>query len=156
MAVVKERHASEHEREEQYFFGEIYKNTKMGADAIINLLPHVKDDTVRSLMTMQLDGYEKYATRAAEQLEARNVTPREEGLLTRVSARIGMAFQTLLDSTTSHIAQMMIEGSNMGITEMTKLLNTYAPLGEAEEAVRLAREIVAFEQHNVEIMKRFL
>ena len=143
-------------QEEEYFFGEIYKNVKMGADAIINLLPHVKDDTVRSLMTLQLDGYERYAKRAAEQMLARGAKPKEEGVLTRVGARIGVALGTLMDSTTSHIAEMIVEGSNMGITDMTKLLNTYAAQGGADEAVRLAREVVAFEEHNLEIMKRFL
>ena len=156
MATVKERRAQESEREEEYFLGEIYKNTKMGADAIINLLPHVKDDTVRSLLTMQLDGYEKYAARAAKQLRERDVTPKEEGFLTRVGARFGITLQTMFDSTTSHIAELVVEGSNMGITEMTKLLNTYVPLGEAQEAVQLAREVVAFEEHNLELMKRFL
>ena len=41
---------------EDFFFNEIYKNAKMGADSIINLLPHVKEDSLRSVMTMQLDG----------------------------------------------------------------------------------------------------
>jgi hypothetical protein len=83
-------------------------------------------------------------------------TPREEGVLTRVSARIGMAFSTLMDSTTGHIAEMMIEGSNMGITDMTRLLNTYQGTTSAEEGVRLAREVVNFEERNLEMMKRFL
>ena len=152
MPTLKEKHAAE----ESYFFAEIYKNVKMGADSIINLLPHVKDDALRSLMTRQLDGYEKYAARAAECLEARGETPKEEGLITRVSARIGMAFQTMLDSTTSRIAEMMVDGSNMGITDMTKLLNTYSPEGNAEEAVRLAHEVVSFEEHNLELLKRYL
>ena len=152
MPSLKEKYAVE----EASFFAEIYKNVKMGADSIINLLPHVKDDGLRSLMTRQLDGYEKYAARAAEQLEARGENAKEEGLLTRVSARIGMAFQTMLDSTTSHIAEMMIEGSNMGITDMTKLLNNHELRGSGKEATRLAREVVAFEEHNLEILKRYL
>lgn len=153
MPSVKERC----EQDEALAFEEIYKNTKMGADSIINLLPHVKDDAMRSLMTQQLDGYEKYAHRAAEHLEALGVTPREEGFFTRVSARIGMAFNTMLDSTTSHIAEMMVEGSNMGITDMTRLLNSCAARGQhASEAVRLAREVVAFEEHNLEVLKRYL
>ena len=139
-----------------YFFAEIYKNTKMGTEAILNLLPHVKDDAVRSLMTQQLDGYEKYAARAARALEEAGEKPREEGFLTRIGARIGMSFGTLMDSTTSHIAEMMIEGSNMGITEMTKLINAHATEQTAEDALRLAHEIVVFEEHNLEIMKRFL
>ena len=45
------------EMTEEYFLGEIYKNAKMGADSIIHLLPHIKDDGLRSVVTMQLDGY---------------------------------------------------------------------------------------------------
>lgn len=141
---------------ESYFPGEIYKNMKMGADAIINLLPHVKDDPLRSLMTQQLDGYEKYAARAARVLEAQGEKPREENILTRVTARVGMAFSTLIDSTTGHLAELMIEGSNMGITEMTKLLNANGARESAEQSARLAKEIIAFEQHNIEMMKHFL
>ena len=152
MPNVKEKKALE----EELFLSEIYKNAKMGADAIINLLPHVKEDAVRSLMTQQLDGYEKYAARAARHLECRGVTPKEENIFTRLGARVGMALNTMMDSTTSHIAQMMVEGSNMGITEMTKLLNSFEAQGNAPEAVRLAREVVAFEEHNLEMMKRYL
>ena len=142
--------------DEVYFMGEIYKNTKMGADAIINLLPSVKNDGLRSAMTRQLDGYEKYAARAAKHLEGEGVCPKEENWLTRFSARIGMAFNTMLNDSSSHIAEMMVKGSNMGITDMTKLLNHYESAGNAAEAVRLAHEVVAFEEHNLEVMRRYL
>lgn len=150
MPEVKEKR----EVTEEYFLSEIYKNVKMGADSIINLLPSVKDDNLRSMMTMQLDGYEKYAARAAKALEERGIKAKEENLFTRVSARMGMAINTMIDSTTGHIAEMMIGGSNMGITDMTKLLNGCEP--GATEAMRLAREVVAFEEHNLELLKRYL
>ena len=152
MAQTKERR----ETTEEFFFGEIYKNTKMGADSIINLLPHIKNDALRSVVTMQLDGYEKYAARAAAALRDRGKEPKEENLITRVSARMGMAVNTMIDSTTSHVAEMMIEGSNMGITDMTKLLNDHEPRGTSPDAVRLARELVSFEEHNLEMLKRYL
>lgn len=152
MAQTKEKRGTS----EEFFFGEIYKNAKMGADAIINLLPHIKDDALRSVVTMQLDGYEKYAARAAEALHERGREAKEENLFTRVSARMGMAFNTMIDSTTSHIAEMMVEGSNMGITDMIKLLNHHEPRGTCAEASRLAREVVAFEEHNLEMLKRYL
>lgn len=152
MAQTKEKK----EHTEEFFFGEIYKTAKMGADAIINLLPHIKDDALRSVVTMQLDGYEKYAARAAAALQDRGMQAKEENLFTRVSARMGVAFNTMIDSTASHIAEMMIEGSNMGITDMIKLLNDQEPRGGSPEAVRLAREVVAFEEHNLEMLKRYL
>lgn len=141
---------------EEDFLSEIYKNTKMGADSIINLLPKVKDDGIRSLMTMQLDGYERYAARAQAALEARGEEAKEENVMTRLGARMGMAFNTMLDSTTGHIAEMMIEGSNMGITDMTKLLNNFGVGNGDSEAVRLAREVVRFEEHNLEMLKPYL
>ncbi len=139
---------------EESFLGAIYKNAKMGADSIISLLPKVKDDALRSAMTMQLDGYEKYAARAARELECHAVEAKEEGLMVRMSAKMGMAINTMISSSASHIAEMMIEGSNMGITDMTKLVNNYDTLDS--EAVRLAREIISFEEHNIEILKRYL
>ena len=148
MTEVKERIT------EESFLGAIYKNAKMGADSIINLLPKIKEDALRSVITMQLDGYEKYAARAEKELRLHDVEAKEEGLMARLSARMGIAFQTMLDDSTGHIAELMIEGSNMGITDMTKLLNNYETVDS--EAVRLAREIILFEEHNIELLRRYL
>lgn len=139
---------------EESFLGAIYKNAKMGSDAIIDLLPRVQNDALRSAMTLQLDGYERYAASAAKALKARGVTAKEENLMVRMGAKMGITFNTMLSVTTSHIAELMIEGSNMGITDTTKLLNNYKT--EDSDAVRLAREVVAFEERNIEIMKGFL
>ena len=141
---------------EKGFLGEIYKATKMGASSIIDLLPHVKSDALRSVMTMQLDGYEKYAARAERELEAHKAPAKEEGLVTRLSARAGIALQTMLDSSPSHMAEMLIEGVNMDITEMTRLLNSFDARNTESEAVRLALELVRFEEHNLELLKRHL
>ncbi|MBQ9801867.1 MAG: hypothetical protein IJW51_02210 [Clostridia bacterium] len=139
---------------EESFLGAIYKNAKMGADSIINLLPKVGHDGLRSAMTMQLDGYEKYAARAARELTCHDVEPKEESVMVRLSAKMGIAFNTMISCSASHIAEIMIEGSNMGITDMTKLVNNYDTVDS--EAVRLAREIIAFEEHNIEMLKRYL
>ena len=140
---------------EEAFLDAIYKNAKMGADSIINLLPKVEDDAMRSVMTAQLDGYERYAACAARALKKKGVEPREENIMTRFSAKMGMAFNTMLDSTGTHIAEMMLEGSNMGIVDLTRLLNHYSPVQDSE-AVRLAREVVRFEEGNLEQLKRYL
>jgi N12 class adenine-specific DNA methylase len=144
------------EESEEFFLDAIYKNAKMGADAIINLLPRVREDGLRSIMTMQLDGYEKYAARAAEILEERGIQPKEENIFTRLSAKLGVAVNTMIDASTSHIAEMMIEGSNMGITEMTRLMNEHLAVGQSRDALALAREMVAFEEHNLTLLKRYL
>ncbi|MBR7112148.1 MAG: hypothetical protein IKC75_04415 [Clostridia bacterium] len=139
---------------EESFLGAIYKGAKMGADSIISLLPKVKNDALRSAMTVQLDGYERYAAEAAKALKHQGVEPREENLMVRMSAKVGMAVNTMISSDAGHIAEIMIGGSNMGITDMTKLVNNYET--KDSDAVRLAKDIILFEQHNIEVLKRYL
>lgn len=138
---------------EEAFLSEIFKTAKMGADAVISLLPRVKNDALRSHLTLQLDGYEKYAAKARYALEQMGEDAREENIFSRLLAKGGIAINTMMDDTVSHLAEMMIEGSNMAVTAMTRLLNHYREDGEA---VRLARELLRFEEHNVEQLKSFL
>ena len=91
--------------------GLIYKNMKMGADSVINLLPKVDDEAMRSRMTEQLDGYEKFAKQAREVLDAEGVEAQEEGVMAKMGAKMGMSMKTMVDSTSSHIAELMMSGS---------------------------------------------
>jgi hypothetical protein len=152
MPELKERK----ELTEAYFLGEIYKSVKMGADAIINLLPAVKDDRLRSVMTLQLDGYEKYAARAAAALDERGEKAKEENLFARFSAKMGTAVSTLIDSSVGHIAELLMGGCNMTVTDMTRLQNLHLKNGTAPDAARLAGEVIAFEAHNLDMLKRYL
>jgi hypothetical protein len=43
------------------FLDSLYKNVKMGADSIIDLMPKVKDDGLRAEMTAELEKYESFA-----------------------------------------------------------------------------------------------
>ena len=134
----------------------IYENVKMGADSIINLLPKVEDSRLKSDMSVQLSGYEKFATRARNELKEMGIEAQEKGFMTKAMARVGMEFNTMMDTSLSHIAEMMIQGSNMGIVEMDKCINTCERGGCEDGAVRLAQDIVEFEQQNLERMKKYL
>jgi hypothetical protein len=61
---------------------------------------------------------------------------------------------TLTDSSTTHIAEMMIEGSTMGITDITKILNhlDHADAGAKE----LAEEYLDCERKHIASMKKYL
>ena len=134
----------------------IYENVKMGTDSIVNLLPKVEDSRLKSDMSVQLSGYEKFATRAKNELKEMGIEAEEKGFMTKTMAKVGMEFNTMMDTSLSHIAEMMIQGSNMGIVEMNKCINTCERCGCEDGAVDLAREIVAFEEKNLERMKKYL
>ena len=125
----------------------------MGADSLVNLLPKVNDEGLRNEITAQLERYEEFASKAREQLFDLDVSPKEENAFTKISAKMGVMMNTMLDATSSHIAQMIIEGCSMGITELLKVVHAY---GTKDDAEQLARDVISFEESCSENMKKYL
>ena len=132
---------------------EIYKNTTMGGDSIVNLMDKVSDEGLRKEMTRELERYREYSSRAADLLGERGLKPEEPSMMAKAGSKIGMAFNTMLDTTTSHIAEMMINGATMGIINIEKQFNENEPTGKARE---LAEEILDFEKSTADNLARFL
>lgn len=135
---------------------QIYKNMKMGSSSMLSILSRAQDEEFKRLMTEQLDGYERLANAARKRLCEIGGEAREENAMTRLWASVGMKMNTMIDSTESHLADMIIEGSTMGMTDTIKILREYENTDVSESALRLAKEIIKFEEKNIEIMKGHL
>ncbi len=134
----------------------VYRNVKMAGDSILNLMPRVKDERLKSDMTVQLSAFEAFASRAAKLLADEGVKPETEGTLTKLSAKWGTLMNTMRDSTTSHLAEMMIEGATIGANEMLRELREAESSNVSESALRLTRDVCAFEERIVKEMKSYL
>ena len=140
-------------RAEESLCCDIYRNAKMGAESILNLLPSVEDETLKSELTRQLTKYEEFAADAKQLLEKRGESPLEESAFSRMMAKMGIKMNTLIDKTSSHVAQMVIEGAVMGVTDIQKRLNEADDYVEAEQ---IAKRLIAFEEDTMERMKEYL
>ena len=138
------------------FLDSLYKNVKMGADSIIDLMPKVKDSKMREEMTAELEHYEGFAKEIRELLFKNGETPKEESLMAKMGVKMGVAMNTMIDDSTSHIADLMIQGATIGITDTTKLIREYENSPCAEEALALARKTVRYEEESIERLKAFL
>ena len=134
----------------------MYKNVKMGSDSIINLMPKVRDEALRTEMTKELSELENYSSRIGDMLHSEGRKPKEENIVTKTMSKMGMSMNTMIDSTASHIAEMMMEGYTMGITDMTKDIRQYENTKASEESLKLARDIVRFHEDSFEKMKSYL
>ena len=132
---------------------EVYKNTKMGGDSIIDLIDRANDPKFRSEMTSELESYRHFSEEASRRLQERGLKPTELTTTAKMGAKLGMAFNTLLDTTTSHLAELMINGATMGIIDLEKRLNsgTYS-----SDAKSLAEDVLKFEKSTVERLGAFL
>ena len=132
---------------------DVYRNATMGGESIVTLLPKVTDEALRSELTAQLSRYRDFAKEAEDKLSAMGESPEEERPISRLMAKMGITMNTVIDKTSSHIAQMIIEGAVMGVTDIRKRLNEGLDYGEAEE---LAKRLSDFEEETVERMKSYL
>ena len=76
-------------------------------------------------MSAALCFYEKTAGKVRNILTDRGIEAKQENPMSKMAAHMGIVMNTAIDATDSHIAQMVIEGSTMSITEAVKLRNQY-------------------------------
>ncbi len=132
---------------------EISKNVRMGGNSIVDIIDRAEDPSFRGEMTLELEKYRGFERESAKMLGERGLKPSEIAPLAKMGAKVGMAFNTLLDTTTSHLAEMMINGATMGIIDLEKRLNEG---GYSPESENLAREVLSFEKSTVERLGQYL
>ena len=136
--------------------GEIYRNVKMAEESILDLMPKVRDDHLKSALTVQLSEYSGFAARAAKLLDDEGVKPDDGGMLAKMGAKWGIIMNTMKDCTTEHLIQMMIEGTTMGVGEMLRWIRESENTGVSEESLKLAREVCRYEEKTVEDLTEML
>jgi hypothetical protein len=134
----------------------IYKNVRMGADSIIDIMPKVGDENLRSELTSELKRYEEFSAEIEKYILNLGEEAKDQGILAKLGTKMSVAMNTMMDSTTSHIAEMMIKGGTMGITDATKLLREYENTSCSEDVLSLAKRVIKYEEETVERLKKFL
>jgi hypothetical protein len=135
---------------------EIYKNVTMGTDSLMTILGKAEDETLRENLSADLDTYEGYAKRAKEKLEAMSVEPKGVNALQKLPAEMGITMSTLTDRSNSKMAELMIEGAVMGVTEFKELIREADKNGASLENVRLAGDVLSFHEEMINKMRRYL
>lgn len=134
----------------------IYKNVRMGADSIIDIMPKVADEAMRAELTSELKRYEEFSAEIEKAILNLGEEAKDQGILAKLGTKMSVAMNTMVDSTTSHIAEMMIKGGTMGITDATKLLREYEKTSCSEDVLSLAKRVIKYEEETVERLKKFL
>ncbi len=134
----------------------VYKNVKMASDSILTLMPRVTDAKLKSELTTQLSALDAFASRTVKLLGEEGVKPEEENWFTKMSAKMSNMMSTLRDSSSAHIAEMLVEGYTMGVNDLLKQLREAENTSVSESALRLTRDVCAYEETLIAQMKEHL
>lgn len=136
------------------FLNYIKQNAEMGKSTISQLISIVEDASFKQVLDSQLKGYNEIFDIANNKIVEAKKESKGIRTFTKVTTYLMINFNTILNKTPSHIAEMLIQGSTMGIVDVTKKLKEYK---DAEKSIlELADRLLKFEQQNVEEMKKYL
>ena len=132
----------------------VYQNAQMGVDSIRQLMGIVENKELKEHLKTQFQGYEEFQNTARQMLEDNGFDEKEISDFSKISTYPMINMQLLTDKSATHIAEMMIQGSNMGVIDAIKNLNECE---DAEQDIRnLMEKLQKFEEHNIEKLKEFL
>lgn len=135
-------------------YREIQKNTEMAIKAIETIADKVYDDDLALQIAKQSLKYSELHNEASGMLVEGKADSYHNSYMADMMLKMGIHYSTLLNTSTGHIAEMMINGSNRGMLEMEKILKHNQEAGE--QSVRLAKQLIDFEERNIRRLKDYL
>ena len=142
------------EQSEVNVLAELNKGTCMGRDAIHFILDKVSNDELKEELTKQYDKYKEISDKICELYpEYSSGDPHETNAMNKFMTWSGVEMKTMMDDSSSKIAELLLQGTNMGIIEGRKLLNHK---DTDPEVHKLIQEYVKFQEEAVEKLKKFL
>ena len=79
---------------------------------------------------------------------------KELGTMAKLSSGMMSNMKLMMDKSDSHIAKMMMEGTNKGLISLEELKNNYD--GKDEKLIAMLEKIIKVEQQNNEDLKIYL
>ena len=126
----------------------IHEYADMGLDGLNQVIPLSSDPSFTRELQHQKSDYE-------EALKKSDVSRgKEAGPVAKMMSTVMTRAKNLVDPSTSRLAEMVFQGNNMGITELTKGINDYH--GEDKVVLSFAEEQLKQEEHHAETMKKYL
>lgn len=133
----------------------IYQNSQMGVETLNQLIPMIDNEAFKKRIEAQLKEYEQIHEEAKKLLNRHGYDEKGIGALEKIMAYLMIDMKTLMDKSSSHIAEMLIQGSNMGIIDAVRRINQYEKEAE-KEVTALMKRLLKFEENNVERLKEAL
>ncbi len=133
---------------------ESYRNTRMGREAINVIIGKVEDDDLALDLNRQACKFIQMEEKLQKEYHKAKESPPEDNLVNRTMLWGGIQMNTLLNASTEHLADMMIQGNTKGITELMKVVKKNKSV--QKEYYEMAQELMDFEEKNIEKLKAYL
>ena len=136
----------ERNKKSEEVLAEIYRNAQLAITSIVDITPQVDDEELRAELAAQHEAYENFSARAAIIAKDRNIELKEPNPFKKAMMWGSIKMSSMSNNSRSHIADMMVQGTVMGITALRASAGDIEPDGTDEIYALLDEMIKAEEQ----------
>lgn len=134
---------------------EVNKGCSMGMDAITDVLDKVSDNVFKKVLKGEYNKYNNIHDRIEKVYnDYSSLEPTETNSVNKAMTSMMINMKTLTDTSNSKIAELLLQGTNMGIIEGRKLLNHKDELDS--EVYKILTDFIEMQEDSVETLKKYL
>ena len=143
-------------KQSEEVLAEIYRNCQLALQSISNILPEVEDEKLRAEIKLQHEEYEKIGGKTAALAKDKGIELKEPNPIKKVMMWGSIKMSTMADNTRPHIAEMMLQGTLMGITALRKTESELPSEFADEEIKNLLHDYIEVEERFEKRLKTYL
>lgn len=135
-------------------YREMVRGTSMGIRAIDNVLPYAEDDALVKTMQEQKTALEGYCAEAKKELSDKEASEAEGSKFAQTVIKASSSISAMVNSDSSHLSRMLIEGYEMGIVSLQKCINEMQ--NKQKEVPAGAKELIKFYDKSIKALRSYL
>lgn len=133
---------------------EIHKGAYMGMDALHFISDKIEDEKFREVLRKEYDQYQEIAKKIEEIYpKYNNDQPHKTTTMDKAMTWYGIEMKTFTNKSNSKIAELLLQGVNMGIIEGKRVLNNK---NLDKEVHNIIDKYVNMQEKSVETLKKYL
>ena len=156
--VLNEEFSSEEiqagELEQLEVLQETYKIATVGMQSIEIIRPMVKDKALKNILFRQYNNYKAFAKEIELQAATQGYDLKPSNILNKAVMYGSTLLSTIADRSTGKLAEIMIQGINMGIISLLKVTNNID--AELQIDFSMSDKLMQMLQNNLESLKAYL
>lgn len=141
-------------KDDQEILKEVQRNSSMAMNAIDTISEKVQNRELLHELSKQRLLYSVIQNKATDRLQSERAEGYHASTMQDMMLKGGIQINTLTNCSSSKIAELMIQGSNRGLTSMWKSINHHQNSGNT--SMEVAKELMDFETKSIERLKKFL
>ncbi len=127
---------------------------KMGVDSIKQVRSYAEEGRLLAVIDKYLERHDDFGDKCHKLLNRAQETTQNPPKMASAFARISTDMKLMMEKDSHKIAEILIDGCNMGVKSVTEYINKYNKADE--ESVALAKELVEMEQKMSQDLLQFL